>query len=366
MSDKITTLIVTYRRPKFLKRAVLSVLQQTYKDLKVCVFDDASGDSTSEIMSELVKRDSRVKYHCHSTNMGSIPNFKYAFSTVDTPYFSILSDDDFLAEDFYEDAINILDNHPEIQFVILNTLLVDENQNLISKGFLETGELIFYCDNNRFDVFRSGKIPTSWGAMVFRKELARIHVDMDDRFDKYADGRFLLNASALYNYAHLSKVGAFFTYHKGSFSASSNNFDLVHYAVIMSRYVELYNDPRLDSFIKERVFLELSKMIKDNYYGSWRPLREAIVRAIKNICNATENSGIGERDIEDSKKAGLVRTSLILHLIYHNQIINKLIRLVFFRHVVDHTNKYQSKMAALQNGVYKDLFESIKKIGDEF
>ena len=47
MDNKVTALIVTYRRPEFLRRAILSVLGQTYSNLQLKIFDDASDDDGS-------------------------------------------------------------------------------------------------------------------------------------------------------------------------------------------------------------------------------------------------------------------------------------------------------------------------------
>ncbi len=52
---QITTVIPTYRRPKLLRRAIESVLAQTYPHLKVTVFDNASGDETPEVVAELAR-----------------------------------------------------------------------------------------------------------------------------------------------------------------------------------------------------------------------------------------------------------------------------------------------------------------------
>ena len=39
MNSKITALIVTYQRPRVLRRAILSVIGQTYKNIKISIFD---------------------------------------------------------------------------------------------------------------------------------------------------------------------------------------------------------------------------------------------------------------------------------------------------------------------------------------
>ena len=43
----ITTIIPTYQRPQLLRCAIQSVLDQTYANFQVCVYDNASGDETA-------------------------------------------------------------------------------------------------------------------------------------------------------------------------------------------------------------------------------------------------------------------------------------------------------------------------------
>ena len=97
MNPKITALIPTYRRPHYLRRAILSVLQQTYTDLQVSIFDNASGDTTAEVVTKLGENDARIKYHCHQANIGSLKNFKYAFNSVTTPLIGISAGITFVA-----------------------------------------------------------------------------------------------------------------------------------------------------------------------------------------------------------------------------------------------------------------------------
>src|SRR4051794_28458036 len=83
----ITAIIPTYRRPLLLRRAIRSVLDQTYPNLLVCVYDNASGDETASVVRALAREDPRVRYHCHPENIGMSANFAYAMERVETPYF---------------------------------------------------------------------------------------------------------------------------------------------------------------------------------------------------------------------------------------------------------------------------------------
>lgn len=112
MTPQITTIIPSFRRPKTLGNAVQSALDQTFSDIQVCIYDDASGEETEAVGRAYANQDSRVHYHCHPSNIGSGPNFQYGFSRVNTPFFSFLSDDDVLLPEFYETALSLLHQYP--------------------------------------------------------------------------------------------------------------------------------------------------------------------------------------------------------------------------------------------------------------
>ena len=119
----ITTIILTYRRPVLLARALRSVLAQTFKDLTVRVYDDASGDNTAEVVAAFAAQDPRVVYHRHAINLGAVANYNYALARVDTPYFSMLSDDDVLLPEFYDRAMEGLTKYPSAGCFCARTLV---------------------------------------------------------------------------------------------------------------------------------------------------------------------------------------------------------------------------------------------------
>jgi len=73
---QITTIIPTYRRPKLLLMAVLSVLEQTYPNFRNWIYGNDSQNKTAEVAARLAAQDPRVKYHCHKENIGAVANIK--------------------------------------------------------------------------------------------------------------------------------------------------------------------------------------------------------------------------------------------------------------------------------------------------
>jgi len=356
ISTKITALIVTYRRPEFLRRAILSVLGQTYSNLKLVVFDDASGDETKHVVQSFSKNDKRIKYHCHQNNIGRLSNFRYAFKSVETPYFSILSDDDCLSMNLYEDAIRVLENNPKVMFVILNTLMIDEKSNLKSHKE-STNKISFHKGLEGFEAFHSGSIPVTWTGMVFRKELTKIYKEMDDRYDVGHDIRFLCRAASLYEYAYLSKVGAFFTQHPGSHSLTIKDVDLVHQGVQISRYIEVLHDDNVSQEVKEKAVFFIKRLLlkKPNVIKS---IKEIIKNFI--IFGVSEDEQIN-KNISDYEYAGYHRSAVILRFFYRSKIIKFFVLLTFGTFYKKKLINDRLRMQKLQNGTYKKYFNYINK-----
>ena len=356
MNAKITALIPTYQRPELLRRAMLSVLGQSYTNLQLSIFDNASGKDTKNTVTSLSENDYRVKYHCHSNNIGALENFRHAFKSIDTPYFSILSDDDFLARDFYKDAIDVLDKNPETMFVILNIFRIDENSNLIAHKE-STNTLTFFSGREGFDEIHSGKIPQTWTSMVFRKELASIYDEMNDDNDLGSDMRFLFRIASRYDYAYLSKPGAFFTEHSESASASFKEVNLVHQGIQISRYIEIFYDKNVTEEVRDRTIFYIKRLLtlKPNLIWS---IKKIIANFI--ISSEFEDKKI-EENIRDLKYAGYKKTSLILFWFHSNKIVKIFTKLLLGRLYKNMIIRKQSKMMFLQNGIYKKHFDYIKE-----
>jgi glycosyltransferase involved in cell wall biosynthesis len=132
---RITTIVPTYRRPVLLKRAVLSVLNQTRQDFIVRILDNASGDETERVARDLMRADPRVEYHRHPENIGSLANMIHGMAGVETPYFNVLCDDDLLMPTFLEKGMALHEQGGrEPAFVSTRVVVLDE-RDVISTPF---------------------------------------------------------------------------------------------------------------------------------------------------------------------------------------------------------------------------------------
>ena len=169
MSGTITTVLPTFRRPQLLRRALRSVLRQTYRDFRVCIYDNASGDETESVALEAAQADPRVVYFRHPSNVGGAANFLFGMRRVDTPYFSFLSDDDVLLPDFFETAIAGFTRSPGALMSAASTIEVDERGTpLFEPLALWRREGLFEPPSGAFAML-DNRHPT-WTTALFRRE----------------------------------------------------------------------------------------------------------------------------------------------------------------------------------------------------
>ena len=163
----ITVIIPTFRRPKLLRRAILSVLNQTFSAFQVCVYDDASNDNTQKVVTELAEADSRIKYYRHEQNIGVVANFNYGLKEVNTPFFSFLSDDDLLLPHFFEVAMQSLSSNPDVMFYAGLTIQVEDNK---ITGISKNGGRFGYLSppDSLLDILDHQLL---WNSIVFRSKV---------------------------------------------------------------------------------------------------------------------------------------------------------------------------------------------------
>jgi glycosyltransferase involved in cell wall biosynthesis len=173
MEPRITTVIPTYRRPKLLPRAIMSVLRQTFPHFEVHVYDNASGDETRQVVERLAATDPRVKYHCHERNIGLVPNFAYGMERVATRFFNLLSDDDLVFPRFFELGLSALDRHADAILFAGTTIWATPDGEIRDIPLGRWRDGIYQPPEGLFEIIRRGH-PDFTGTLFRRDVMSRI------------------------------------------------------------------------------------------------------------------------------------------------------------------------------------------------
>jgi glycosyltransferase involved in cell wall biosynthesis len=213
----ITTVIPTFRRPHLLPRAIRSSLDQSFRRTSVCVFDNASGDETSAIVSTIARDDTRVRYFAHAQNIGAAANFAFGLERVDTPFFSFLSDDDFLLPGFYEAAMASLAAHPECAFFAGSVISMTDEGRILYAPFSHWHREGLFTPEEGFLNTIGASYPV-WTGIVFRTSSVREAGGLDLACGAAADLELVSRMASRFSFEISKRPCAVCVNHAGSSS----------------------------------------------------------------------------------------------------------------------------------------------------
>jgi hypothetical protein len=122
----VSILITTYNRCRLLRRAIGSVLMQSFGDFEIVVIDDCSSDDTPTVVASIA--DPRIRYYRNETNQGAVHGDRihvrrFLNELMRGKYFCYLCDDDYwLPPTLLERQIALFHAHPNLAFVFGNQL----------------------------------------------------------------------------------------------------------------------------------------------------------------------------------------------------------------------------------------------------
>lgn len=124
----VSIVVTIYNKAAFLKKALESIISQSKKDIEIICVDDGSTDSSSEIIEEYAKRDSRIVV-IHQANRGQVFSRKRGIEAAKAEYLGFVDADDWIAPEMYQ---------------VLYDEMVRNSLDFISSGIIRNGKL--NCD----------------------------------------------------------------------------------------------------------------------------------------------------------------------------------------------------------------------------
>lgn len=125
--------VPVYNGEHYLEQALDSLCAQTFQDMEILICDNASTDSTASICRRYARRDARIRYMRHETNIGAGPNFNSAFMRSTGKYFKWAAHDDYCAPEFVARCVDVMERDGGIVLCTSNIIWVDEHGAFVRK-----------------------------------------------------------------------------------------------------------------------------------------------------------------------------------------------------------------------------------------
>lgn len=236
MNKLVSVIIPTYSRPRNLKRAIDSVLNQTYNNIEIIVVDDNGEGTPSQIETESVIEPyinmNNFYYLKHKVNRngGAARNtgFKYSHGK----YIAFLDDDDEFLPRKIEIQVNKLEQLDESWGgCYCNTNLIDKKivcLNDDESGNLTEGILL-------------GLIRFNSSTLLLRRSVYLKLNGFDESFIRHQDWEFMIRFFRYYKLCLPTKKHLLNRYH-GKMSSSSNDPTGLEFVNIKKKFLSEFSD----------------------------------------------------------------------------------------------------------------------------
>lgn len=130
--DKISIILNSYNQNKYFEKAIISVLNQTYKNFELIISENGSTDGSKQTM-EKYKNDPRIKILDYKENDIIGKRFNQAIKISNGDYLCFLYSDDYLEKNKIEEQIKVFKNLDKDYGVVYSDVkIVNENNEYVN------------------------------------------------------------------------------------------------------------------------------------------------------------------------------------------------------------------------------------------
>ena len=148
----VSVIVTTYNREEYLKRTILSILNQTYKDFELIVVDNYSNYDFNKLIASF--EDVRIKPYQNANNGVIAVNRNFGISKARGKYLAFCDDDDMWEVDKLEKQLSFISHNPNY-IVATSCSLIDDN-DISFKTVIRTKQY-----SNKYNLYKGSKISLS-------------------------------------------------------------------------------------------------------------------------------------------------------------------------------------------------------------
>lgn len=151
LKDMISIIMPVYNAEKYLRESIQSILKQSYEDYELICIDDASYDSTTEILQQFQNQDKRIKIMYNEAHLGAAASRNRGIKESLGNYITFLDGDDIFDEDMLQLASTKLEA-TEADIVVYEYMHVPSKEIYEKKNIYHTKNFIKQFTQQPFSI----------------------------------------------------------------------------------------------------------------------------------------------------------------------------------------------------------------------
>ena len=240
IEDLVSVIINCYNSEAYIKKAIESVISQTYIRWEIILWDNQSKDNTKEIVMNFI--DDRIKYFLSPTFTTLSLARKNAIQKASGTYLAFLDSDDYWSPKKLFLQINEFEKNSEVGIVHTNFKLVTENDNLqvqLQKNYYATIRQFGYSNENIYKRLLYSNF-IIFSSLIIRKNIYDQIGGINDNFNQNEDYELLLKASLITNSTNIAQDLTYYRIHSNNQSHGNIELSYIENRFIFKNLQEKY------------------------------------------------------------------------------------------------------------------------------
>lgn len=203
----VTVIAISYNHASYIEEALESVFNQTYPNIELIIIDDASSDTSAEVIESAI-RGRFVQFFKNDTNCGNCKSFNRAFALSKGKFIIDFALDDLMYPTRIEKQVSLFQQSNEtVGVVFTNVNLIDTGGNLLHThypAFHHKSHASSIPVGNVFDAVLSQYYINPVGMMVRRAVLEKLN-GYDESLS-YEDFDFWIRSARTFEYRYIPEI----------------------------------------------------------------------------------------------------------------------------------------------------------------
>ncbi|MBQ9023913.1 MAG: glycosyltransferase family 2 protein [Bacilli bacterium] len=204
MINKIVSVVITtYNTNGSLKRAIDSILNQTYSNIEILVVDDNNPKTTGRIKTEKImheyKDNYKIKYIKHTQNLNGAFARNTGIKYSRGEYICFLDDDDFYLPNRIQKSVEYLEKNKNYEGVLVGVGFFKKRKLFDIKKYKK-------CGNLQLDLLLNNNFLGTGSNIFIKSECIKKLKDFDTRFLRFQDVEFMIRFFDYYDVGCISNI----------------------------------------------------------------------------------------------------------------------------------------------------------------
>ncbi len=181
----VSVIMAVYNdKPEFMSQSISSILNQTYRNFELLIFDDSDKEDT-KLAIDSYRDDLRVRVYRAGCRLGFVQSLNKGLLLAKGIYIARMDGDDVACPDRLEKQVNYLQTHPYIDILGGQIYVINEKSCV-------TGRRFYPLRGFRLAVFFCFRTPVAHPAVMFKRSIADAGYRYDESLKKAEDIDFWL------------------------------------------------------------------------------------------------------------------------------------------------------------------------------